>query len=561
VTPKFRRGRGAIARAVLPFVVSSFAIACGAVDPTESDWEETVASEGSPTGSSLVPRLTWEACGEDFPGAECALASVPLDYDTPRRAATTIALAKIPATDAGGKIGTVFVNPGGPGGSGVSMILQGFGSYLSELLGGRFDVVGFDPRGVANSDPLLCFENAEERDAFVASMPVFPYLREQERPFFDTNRELTKRCLARGRRISEHMGTADVVRDLDLLRQAVGDRRLTYLGFSYGSYIGNTYANLFPDKVRALVIDGVLDPRLWSSGRQIVADRTASDEVFVEFLRLCDEAAEECALYAEGGSAARYDALANAIKEAPLVFEEEGFVYSYDYLVLDTVYALYAPELWGGPEGYAAFFDFLADAVLGDPDAASEASRVRALIQKRHARPASNQEFYDNWFEAFYGNHCADADYPATFREFRAVGRYAEVDSRFGASWWWFNAPCSNWPSSADRYMGPWTARTSAPVLVVGNYFDPATDYKGAVASDELLPNSRLLSYAGWGHCAFGRSACATEHIVRYLSDGTLPPRNTVCPENPNPFLPVMTLRSSRRAPLIGAPPLRPLRR
>ena len=561
MTPKFRLGRGAIARAVLPIFVSSLAIACGADVSGDTELEEAVRSEGSPSGVSFVPELTWEPCGEDFPGVECALAEVPLDYDKPGRATTALALARVPAADQRGKVGTVFVNPGGPGGSGVGMVLAGFGNYLSGLLGGRFDVVGFDPRGVGASDPLLCFETGEERDAFVSSIPVFPYLREQERPFFDAGRELAERCLARGRRMATHMSTADVVRDLDVLRQAVGDRRLTYLGFSYGSYIGNTYANLFPDKVRALVIDGVLDPRLWSSGWQIVSDRVATDEVLGEFVRLCDEAADECPLYAEGGSLARYDALASALKEAPLVFEELGVVYSYDFLVLDTASAMYAPEYWDGEDGYAAFFAFLADAALGDPNAATEASRVRAILEERQARRAPSQEFYDNWYEAYFGNQCADTDYPGTFAEFRAIGRYAETDSRFGPSWWWFNAPCANWPTSKDRHVGPWTARTRAPVLVVGNYFDPATDYAGAVASDRLLPNSRLLSYAGWGHTAFGRSECATEHIVRYLADETLPPRNTVCPQNPNPFLPVMTLRSTRSVPVVGVPPLRPLRR
>jgi hypothetical protein len=166
-------------------------------------------------------------------------------------------------------------------------------------------------------------------------------------------------------------------------------------------------------------------------------------------------------------------------------------------------------------------------------------------------------------FDAYYGNQCADTDYPRSFGEFRAVGRYAEMDSRFGPGWWWSNAPCAGWPSSSDRHLGPWTARTAAPVLVVGNYFDPATDYAGAVASDALLPNSRLLSYAGWGHTAFGRSECVTAHVIGYLVEGTLPPRDTVCPANPNPFLPVMIARSTRSqgATFVGAPPLRPMQR
>ncbi len=551
---RLREGFGFKSLGLLAQLAAGSLVACGSAHPDGPDGEAGILGTES-LDAHAVPSLAWEACGDDFPAAECSVATVPLDYDRPRGMTTTLALARIPAPDQESKIGTVFVNPGGPGASGVALVLAGFGEYLSALLGGRFDVVGFDPRGVAASDPLLCFDTAAERDAFVASTPAFPHLREQERPFFLAGRELAERCTSdRGRRIASHMSTADVVRDLDVLRQAVGDRRLTYLGFSYGSYIGNTYANLFPNKVRALVIDGVLDPRLWSSGWQILSDRVATDQVFGEFLRLCDEVGDDCALHGPDGAAARYEALASALKEAPLEFDD-GFVFSYDLLVGLTLTALYAPEYWGGPDGYAALFALLADAVLGDVVAAREASELRALLEERVQSPQPASESYDNGLDAFYGNHCADSEYPSTFTGFKATARFAERDSRFGPLWWWNNAPCATWPTSPDRYTGPWTARTSAPVLVVGNYFDPATDYAGAVASDTLLANSRLLSYAGWGHTAFGRNGCATDYIASYLLDGTLPPTGTVCPANPNPFAPAMSVRSFGGAPFVGLPP------
>ncbi len=142
-----------------------------------------------------------------------------------------------------------------------------------------------------------------------------------------------------------------------------------------------------------------------------------------------------------------------------------------------------------------------------------------------------------------------------------SIDLYAALGSPFGPYWWWFNAGCAAWPVNHDRYVGPWTARTSAPVLVVGNFFDPATDHAGAQASARLLPNSRLLSYAGWGHTAYGRSACVTEHIDAYLLTGTPPPAGTVCPANPNPFVPSAALRTqASSAPLVGLPPSWPLR-
>jgi pimeloyl-ACP methyl ester carboxylesterase len=502
-------------------------------------------------GGPRVPTIDWQPCGDDFPGLECATAEVPLDYDRPGGKKTELALARVPAT--GDKIGSLFINPGGPGGSGVGLVLGGFGQFLSDNLGGRFDVVGFDPRGVGASDPLHCFDSEDDLNAFFDAVPLFPYQRGQYRPFFDQYSSLPGLCLSRGERIAEHMSTADVVRDLDLLRRAVGDRKLSYLGFSYGSYIGNTYANLFPRKVRALVIDGVLDPVLWSSGRQIESDRVATQDVFDEFLRLCKEAGPACAFFDGRRTAKRWERLARTIENEPVDLGD-GFVYTYDFLINDATSAMYSPEVWGGPEGFAAFLDFVADVTLGDQSAKAKARAARRHVVEALTQPQPEPD-YDNGTDAYFGNQCADTEYPDNFRDFRMIDRFARAGSRFGPYWWWFNAPCAEWPVAEDRYVGPWTARTSAPVLVVGNFHDPATDYAGAQASSELLENSRLLSYAGWGHVAYPRSECTQEYVDAYLLHGTLPPEGTVCPANPNPFLDVQAETLAESSHAVGLPP------
>jgi pimeloyl-ACP methyl ester carboxylesterase len=516
---------------------------------------------GSTAGADppAVPVLNWFPCA---PGADCAVAQVPLDYDEPQGAQTYIVLARYPAADQANRIGTLFVNFGGPGISGVNRLLGGAGQLLAAATQGRFDVVSFDPRGVGLSDPLQCFATEADRAAYFSTVPIFPYRDDQERHFFDVISGLAPVCFGRNLRITAHMSTADVARDLDLLRAAVGDERITYFGFSYGSFVGNTYANLFPNKIRALVIDGVIDPHIWVIGRQISSDRVATAAVLDEFLRLCDEAAgihpALCPASGPDGAAAKFDALAEALKDVPVLLPD-GSLYTYDRLIADANGCLYTPEIW--PD-CAAFIGFLSNAVRGEPAAAQQVVAARQVIIVRSRAAAGPQTRYANMFDASYGVLCADTEYRRPFAVYAALDGWTEKGSIFGPYWWWGNAGCANWPLSPDRYAGPWTARTSASVLIVGNYFDPATDYAGALASDKWLKNSRLLSYAGWGHIAFTRNACVQGHVINYLLNGALPAEGTVCPANPNPFFPVSvtgaasTFRSV--APSIGGPTLWP---
>jgi pimeloyl-ACP methyl ester carboxylesterase len=539
-------------RAVTSPVVTALALLAGTAHAAPG--AQAPAPPASPpsvpaaTSASLaeVPDIAWEPCGEAFPGVDCARVEVPLDHREPDGDTVSLQLTRVAATAAPeDRLGTLFINPGGPGGSGALTVANA-GQLFAQGTQGRFDVVGFDPRGIAASDPLRCFPDGDAQLGFILQQPFFPWRGAQFRSYYDHGQELTARCLAQDAPVRDHMSTADVARDLDLLRQAVGDEQLTYLGFSYGSYIGNTYANLFPDNVRALVIDGVLDPEAWAGGTHPQDyDAESTEATIGEFFRTCAEAGPDACAFAEGGRLAqRYEAIARSLERRDLVVDlgdDGSFVFTYDELIANMVSAMYAPAAW---PSLAELLDEVEDLVAGrlgaGPRAAAARDSLRDTLAPLDETPVGATDFppsYSNGYEGYFGNYCADSDQPLRFGTWVATGNLTERISRTGPYWWWYNVPCATWPTAETRYTGPWTADTSQTVLVVGNLFDPATAYGSAVRSDELLGDSRLLTYAGWGHTAYGATACVTDAIDAYLVDVEVPPEGTVCPAAPNPFL------------------------
>ena len=528
-------------RVVLAALVAVLAATISAVPSLAGT---ATAPSASGTGSAAVPKLHWGSCAAEGPGLEafqCATAVVPLDYDKPKGKQITLALARLPASDPSHKIGSLFLNPGGPGGSGIDFLF-GAGPFLySDKVRARFDLVGFDPRGIIRSTPLRCFDTFDEA---VATLPPFqfPVTREEERVWVRGDRAVARACAENAGPIVDHMSTANVARDMDLLRRAVGDTKLTYAGYSYGSYLGSTYANLFPSKVRALVVDGVLDPVAWSTGRGDQARtlpfstrlRSAKGayETLQEFLRLCDAGGPNCA-FSQGDPKRRFDRLARRLLRQPAEFTDpttgETFVVTYNELIGATLGVLYDPAAW--PE-WAEILQQL-DELTSPSAAAASLQAVRARLGARF-----QQEDYPNFVEGFPGVACSETHNPSSVG---AWSRAARAQDRqypyFGRPWTWFSSICEPWPGwDDDHFDGPWNHTTANPVLVVGNRFDPATPYHGAVTVDRLLPRSRLLTLAGWGHTSLFASACIDAHVSTYLLTTRVPPRGTVCRPDVVPF-------------------------
>jgi len=513
---------------------------------------------GVPASAAAADRLTWKSCHTDFgPSFQCAVAQVPLDYDAPNGAKIDLALTRLPATDHAHRIGSLFLNPGGPGGSGVDFLL-GLGSFLySDEVRARFDLVGFDPRGVIRSTPLRCFDSDVNWPALPPA--AFPLNRQQAAAQAAYDRTIDAACRQRGGAIRDHMSTADVARDLDRLRELVGDRQLTYAGYSYGSYLGVTYANLFPDKVRALLVDGVVDPIAWSTGRgregtvipfstRLRSD-TGAQKTLNEFFRLCNAGGPRCAFSGHAGT--RYGQLAKRLLRHPVEFplgDGTSITVDYTFLVSFTGTLLYQSSIWPDLAAVLADVDALSRGQAEPAEVPARASAAlkaaafppRYLAPQAAAGPTSIEEDYANILEGSTGVACSDSTNPTTYEAWYDSGIIADRKSGyFGRPWTWAWSTCAEWPGAdADRYTGPWNAKTANPMLVVGNLFDPATRYQGAQIVHNLLPNSALLTVHGWGHTSLFLSTCADQAIARYLIAQVTPRPGTVCRQDVVPFTP-----------------------
>jgi pimeloyl-ACP methyl ester carboxylesterase len=498
-----------------------------------------------PAQADRPDRVRWQDCHpEAGPNFECATVRVPLDHDRPRGRPISLALVRLPAADRGGKIGSIFLNPGGPGGSGVDFVL-GIGPLLfSDEVRARFDLVGFDPRGIVRSSPLICFRTLEEALSVLPPF-VFPTTPEEEALVEGLDGTLNSACQQRGGAIIDHMATADVARDLDLLRRAVGDRQLTYAGYSYGSFLGVTYANLFPDRVRAVVVDGVLDPIAWTTGRgdeaatQPFSTRLRSDAgaqaTLDEFFRLCDEAGPERCAFA-GDAAARFASLAERLRAGPIEITDpetgETVPFTYADLIGTALGAMTFSPSW------PPFAQFLVELeAAAGPSALGRA--LWAVEQKTGLTFAGERRVpYENFVEGFPGVACSDSVNPDDHSYWSRAGAAADEQfGYFGRFWTWASSPCAVWEGfDEDRYLGPFNRPTANPVLVVGNRFDPTTPFEGAQTVDDLLPNSSLLTMDGWGHTSIMLSPCVDEAVSLYLLDGITPPEGTTCAQDPAPF-------------------------
>ncbi|MFD5181114.1 alpha/beta hydrolase [Streptomyces sp. NPDC058372] len=458
-------------------------------------------SAAAPAAPAAPPAIRWSDCAtKAHPTLQCGTVEVPLDHARPDGRRITLALSRVPHT-APTSQGPLLVNPGGPGGSGLSLAGH-VATALPEEVAGQYDVIGFDPRGVGRSRPAL-----DCRPGHFAAVrpPSLPLTRAGERANTDRAAAFAAACGERHGDLLPHLDTRSAARDLDVIRAALGAPRISYLGYSYGTYLGAVYAKLFPERVRRLALDSAVDPDgVWYTNN--LAQDYAFEDRHRAFLAWV---ARHDAVYGLGTDPAVVEGAWSRMLSAVAADPAAGTVGAAeleDTFLPGGYYDGYWPRLATAFAAYAK-----------DGESAPLVAAYRAL--------AEGDASGDNGYSVYTAVQCRDAGWPRRWSQWRADAWRVHAKAPFLA--WnntWYNAPCASWPVPA---LAPPDVTNAAipPALILQATGDAATPYEGAVSLHRKLRGSSLVVEEGGGNhgVTLGGNDCLDQHLARYLADGTVP--------------------------------------
>ncbi|MFJ7768006.1 alpha/beta hydrolase [Streptomyces sp. NPDC097107] len=482
----------------------------------------TLAALPQATPSALAPyyeqKLSWRDCG--VPGFQCATMKAPLDYAKPTGGDVRLAVARKKATGPGKRLGSLLVNPGGPGGSAIGYLQQYAGIGYPEEVRAQYDMVAVDPRGVARSEPIECLDG-REMDAYTRT-DVTPDDEGEASELVDAYQKFAEGCGADAPKLLRHVSTVEAARDMDVLRAVLGDEKLTYVGASYGTFLGATYAGLFPDRAGRLVLDGAMDPSL--PARRLNMEQTAGFETaFQSFAKDCVRQ-PDCPLGDQGTTPDQVGKNLKAFFEdldaKPIpTGDADGRKLTESLATTGVIAAMYDEGAW------QQLRESLTSAVKENDGAG-----LLVLSDSYYEREADGG--YSNLMFANAAVNCLDL--PAAFSspdEVReALPDFEKASPVFGEGLAWSSLNCAYWPVKPTGEPHRIEAAGATPIVVVGTTRDPATPYRWAEALADQLSSGRLLTYEGDGHTAYGRgSTCIDSAINTYLLRGIAPEDGRRC--------------------------------
>jgi pimeloyl-ACP methyl ester carboxylesterase len=475
---------------------------------TSTPVKENVAADLKPFYDQV---LTWTSCSG---GKECSTAKVPLDWKNPT--AGDVKLALIRQAAKGTKQGSLLVNPGGPGGSGYDFVKNSVDYATDSTLQDAFDVVGFDPRGVGHSTAVTCYD-AKQMDEYLYGITPGvrgsdPWIAENAK----TSRDFGDACKQNTGALLQRVDTVSAARDLDVLRAVLGDKKLNYLGYSYGTYLGAIYADLYPGKTGRLVLDGALDPAA-SNFDVTKVQAQGFESALRAYLADCltQKGCPFDGTVQQGMST--ISGLLASVERSP-IRNTDGRELGANTLVTAIIYPLYDATAW------SYLTDLFTSVMKGD---ASYAFTLADAYNNRQ----KNGTYGDNSTEAFMAINCLDYTYnpdPASMRQ--QAAQLTQAAPVIGPYMAYGDVGCGNWPYKSTYERGPIAAKGSAPILVVGTTNDPATPYVWAKNLAGELENGHLLTYKGEGHTAYNKSnACVNGTVDAFLLKGTIPADGKTC--------------------------------
>jgi pimeloyl-ACP methyl ester carboxylesterase len=480
---------------------------------------EAAMTQSAATGQAAG--VSWKKCGtDDSPTLQCGTVKVPLDYAKPQGRKITLALSRVPHT-ATKYQGPLLVNPGGPGGSGLSLA-EFVASSLPKAVAAQYDVIGFDPRGVGASKPALDCKPGNFNPVRPASVPSTPAI---EKANLDRAKSFAAACGRKYADLLPYINTISAVKDMDSIRKSLGAKKINYFGYSYGTYLGQVYAKLFPGQVRRFVLDSIVDPDgVWYDAN--ISQDYAFD---ARQKALMAWIAKYNSTYKLGTDPAKIEAKWYAMQSALAKKPAGGKVGAAE---LEDIFI---------PGGYYnGYWPDLADAF-----AAYVNDKNADPLVKAYENFAAIDASGDNGYSVYAAVQCRDVSWPRDWKQWQkdnwAVYKKAPFMAWSNA---WYNAPCAFWPTKSLKPVNVANAKLP-PVLLFQATKDAATPYQGGVTVHRLLKHSSLVVEQGGGNHGISLSgnACLDKYLVKYLTDGTVPRgsgvADAVCQKLPDPKPPV----------------------